>query len=231
MNRVSESVDAGATGASCVSGTNTSTSRESSSPRSAVTSSSSRSCSRTSASSADSSITPRSSASSMKVWTGVGNVVVLRFFNSFLHFEVTGAKQPSRGATLLQTPPYGTLFLRTASCLTQTSEPAVAAARTRPKQTIPSPGAPDRRPLRGSLLRPPERRAAGVDEAADAEGGRLGAGSRRRRRLQAAQLDDAADGHRGQRRLAGRPQARRQDGGSPRDPPARGAERRESRDG
>src|SRR3954447_18187072 len=176
-------------------------------------------------------MTPRSSASSMKVWTGVGNVVVLRFFNSFLHFEVTGAKQPSRGATVLQTPPCGTLFLRTASCLTQTSEPAVAAARTRPKQTIPSPGAPDRRPLRGSLLRPPQRRAAGVDEAADAEGRRLGPRPRRRRRIQAVELDDAADGDRGQRRRARRPQARRQERRSPRDPPARGAERCVSRDG
>ena len=73
----------------------------------------------------------------------------------------------------------------------------VHTARKRPPEFIGWAGAPDRRPLRGSLLRTPERapsRGAPVDHD---QGRRLGADSCRRRRLQAAQLDDAADRDRG----------------------------------
>src|SRR5581483_10239690 len=59
--------------------------------------------------------------------------------------------------------------------------------------------------------------------AAPAEGRRLGARPRRRRRLQAAQLDDAPDGGRAGGRDDRRPQARRPVGGPARDPPPRGA--------
>ena len=81
-----------------------------------------------------------------------------------------------------------------------------------------------RRPLRGRLLRPPQRRPARGDAAADAEGGRLRARPRRRRRLQAAELDDAADRvSRTSGDAARRAQARRQDRGPARDPARRGA--------
>src|SRR5919197_5229646 len=51
-----------------------------------------------------------------------------------------------------------------------------------------------RRPLRGLLHRSPERVPPRVDAAPDAEGRRLRARARGRRRLQAFELDDAADG-------------------------------------
>ena len=91
--------------------------------------------------------------------------------------------------------------------------------------------APDRRPLRGHLHRPAQRLPARVDAAADGQGRRLGARARGRRRVQAVELDDAADRLRGRRRRARRPQARRPQRGPPRDPAARGALRRRARDG
>src|SRR5262249_45223246 len=56
--------------------------------------------------------------------------------------------------------------------------------------------APDRRPLLGRVLRPPLRPAAGGAAAGDHQGRRVRAGARGCRRLQAAELDDAADRHR-----------------------------------
>ena len=102
---------------------------------------------------------------------------------------------------------------------------------TCPEGTVGWRGAPDRRPLRGHLLRPPERLPAGVHPAPDAEGRRLGARARGRRRVQAAELDDAADGDRGQRRAARDPQARRPQRGPARDQARRGALRRPARHG
>ena len=87
----------------------------------------------------------------------------------------------------------------------------------------------DRRPLLRRVLRPPDGPPARGAAPRDAQGGRLGARPRRRRRLQAAQLDDAADGHRGGGRGDRRPQA--QGRGPAGDHPARGAGRRGPPDG
>src|SRR5215208_5772787 len=211
MNSVSESVDAGATWASSATGTTTSTSRASSSARSAVSSSSSRSWSTASASSADSSIAPRSSASSMKVWTGAGKVVVLSFVTPLGLGRAAGA------------------------LLAPHSFKRFAGGRYSPPGHVRNgrygPGrAPHRRPLRSPLYRSPDRGSARSDPAFDAESGRIGPRPRRRGRFQAVELDDAADDHRGGRRLNRRPQAGGQVGGPARDSPARGAQRRDARD-
>src|SRR5688572_2763405 len=64
----------------------------------------------------------------------------------------------------------------------------------------------DRRPLLRRVLRPPFGAAARSPAPGDAQGGRLRARPRGRRRLQAAQLDDAAHGRRGGARLDRRAQ-------------------------
>ena len=113
-------------------------------------------------------------------------------------------------------------------------DPGSATFGTRPKGAVRSRRAPHRRPLRGHLHRPAERRVARVDAAADAEGGRVGARPRGRRRLQAAELDDAADGDRGgggAARADRRSQARGQERGPARDPHRRAPERRQPRHG
>ena len=71
-----------------------------------------------------------------------------------------------------------------------------------------------------------ERVPARVDAAAHAQGGRDRPRPRGRRRLQATELDDAADRRRGRRRRARRPQAGRQERGPARDPAPRDAQRR-----
>ena len=109
-----------------------------------------------------------------------------------------------------------------------------AGTWTRPKRTVGSGRAPDRRPLRGLLHRPAVGVPARVDAARDAQVGRLGARPRGRRRVQAAQLDDAADRGRGRgrsARAARRPQAGRQERGPARDPDRRDPQRRRARDG
>ena len=92
-------------------------------------------------------------------------------------------------------------------------------------------GAPDRRPLRCPLLRPSERRAAGVDAPADAEGRRVrlvhaDAGGYKPLNWMTPPtvIEDHGDAL-VVRKRAGKTR------GPPRDPPGRGAERREPRDG
>ena len=93
------------------------------------------------------------------------------------------------------------------------------------------PRAPDRRPLRSPLLRPPGRRPAGGAAPLDDQVRRVRDGPRRHRRLQAAELDDPADGDRGERRTDRRAQARRARPGSSRHPHRRGRLRRHARHG
>ena len=71
--------------------------------------------------------------------------------------------------------------------------------------------APDRRPLRGPLHGPPDRRPPRGAAAADAQVRRLGDGARRHRRLQAPELDDAAHRDRGGARPDRGAQARGRD--------------------
>src|SRR6266536_496903 len=214
MNRVSESVDAGATWASSASGVTTSTSRAASSSRIAVSSSSSSSCSTANASSADSSIAPRSSASSRKAWPGVGKVIVLRSFTP--SFGSRARNGDAAGATQVKTLRRGPVFPSR-----DTSETAGTVLGR----------APNCRPLRGPLYRSAKRRSPRVDPTPDPEGGRLRPRPRPRRRLQTAQLDDPPDRDRGKRRRHRRTKARGQGGGPAGDPPLRGDQRRHARDG
>src|SRR5262245_55188801 len=103
--------------------------------------------------------------------------------------------------------------------------------QTCPKRTVGSPDAPDRRALRGRVHRPPLRLPPRVDAARAREGGRVCPRARGRRRLQAAQLDDASHGDRGGAGPPRRAQEGREVRGPARDPLARGAERRPARDG
>ena len=80
-----------------------------------------------------------------------------------------------------------------------------------------------------ALLRSPDGGPARGRAAADPQGRRLRARPRRRGRLQAAELDDGADVHRGARRRARR--AEGEDGGRARDPSRRGDERCRARHG
>src|SRR3954452_5156455 len=89
--------------------------------------------------------------------------------------------------------------------------------------------APDRRPLLRRILRPALRAAARGAAAGHAQAGRVRARARRRRRLQAAELDDAADRDRGGRRRGRRAQA--QGRGSAGDHAPRGRVRQRARDG
>ena len=111
-------------------------------------------------------------------------------------------------------------------CMARTQHPDLSETDS----TVPC-RAPRRRPLRSPLHRPAERRPAGVDAAADLQVRRLGARARRRRRVQAAELDDAADRDRGGRRDHSSCGSAREDGGLPRDPPAPRSQRRLARDG
>ena len=95
-------------------------------------------------------------------------------------------------------------------------------------------GAPHCRDMRGLVHRSAERVSTLVDALTHAQSRRVGSDSRRRRWIQASQLDDASDHDRGgggPARADRRTQARREDRGSPRDPHPRAAQRRRPRDG